>query len=357
MTLHSLTISRGQRELRRQVGNIPFTHIAKFPSPEVESITLAEWLPLTLLKQSGFNVARNQLVSYDNDYEVYSDEMGGEKTAESPLMSFDDSNHDMDEFDRNLFNDLTEIFAKQSIPSKKQVPPFLISERFDIPMSNQLTGEVNTSRLMSLDLASLTKVCSSQKYSLSFEDVALRLKESLPKENLKQIMMDIYLQIIGSYLVHNNDLHLKNITLLSDENTITGETTFKVSPIYDVIITPLVFPDLKDGEVYHQALTISGTLYPTVQDLFDLATQHFELDSDTVQNVFNNAITNMGNAVNNMRKSMPLDIVSRPIWNDTIRTGLAIIERNLQHIHENGSSYGSRLHGNNQFLHDNAFKR
>ncbi|MFM2668674.1 HipA domain-containing protein [Vibrio mediterranei] len=327
--------------LQRQTGNLPFTHIAKFPTPGYDNITLAEWLPLTLLKKAGLSVAKNQLVSYETDHSPY--EEAGKRIEDNEMSLSDTASTETDDHE-DLFEELQLMFDKahqvNELKSEhKNCPPFLISERFDIPYSKAGSNK----RILSLDIGALLKLPSSSKYTPSMESVAEVIRTMIPQRDRISIAKDLYKQIIASVLLHNNDLHTKNITILAMEDTKTGDMRYQVSPIYDVIITPLVRPNALAHEVYHQALTINGELCPTRDEVIAFANEHLAIPLDEAKDMFYSLSNDLLSAVQAMQRELPKEFASRAKWADTIKTGLALVERNIKHIDRHGTTYGSDM--------------
>lgn len=338
-----LSKSNNILQLRRQQGNGGFTHIAKMPMPGLDTLTLAEWLPLRLLKEAGFNVAKNQLVSFDEQHTPYNDMLQNGSIEQSIGESATYFCESDDDLDTSIFEGIAKAFGsiKPRLNNRRQTPPFLISERFDIPYANESTCYGKT---LSLDLASLCLATSSQKYSMALEDVAIRLKSILPQSQFPAIAEDIYKQIIGSYLLHNNDLHLKNITILAKEEVNTGAIQYEVSPIYDVIIAPLVFPEAEESKVFHQALSIHGTKYPSAKHIINFANTSLELSVEKSERIFTQSVNDIRAAIGKVRANLPMAIIENEKWLDTVNMGLALVERNLNYIQKSGAAYGHQFH-------------
>lgn len=339
----TLSKRNGDLHLKRQQGKEGFTHIAKMPLPDYDQITLSEWLGLTLLKNAGFNVSKFQMVSYDNEHHEYanSQEYVEESISHASISSdhvLDDDLSFLDNLAQSLNSNLNTMTRKKN--DVTQTVPFLISERFDIPYE----WDGQAAKNISLDLGAICLVTSEEKYDLSFETVAEKLKQRIPSAALSVVNEDVYKQIIGSYLLHNNDLHLKNITVLGTQQQ-EGHYEYKVSPIYDVIITPLVITsnmreDIKKG-IYKQALTINGTNFPTKNDIIGFAVANFDMPQERAESIFNTAVVNIRKAVKDLEANMPVEISDRKKWHDTIDTGLALIDRNVRHITEHGTAFGT----------------
>ena len=101
-----------------------------------------------------------------------------------------------------------------------------VTKRFDILSKDQ--------RYFVEDGASLCLVHPKHKDSdaLSYETVLKRLTEAAG--NSKAVTLNLYLQVVYSYLVGNNDLHLKNFSLMRKPS---GRDAMmdSLAPIYDVL--------------------------------------------------------------------------------------------------------------------------
>jgi serine/threonine-protein kinase HipA len=84
------------------------------------------------------------------------------------------------------------------------------------------------------DGASLCSVHPKHKDSdaLSYETVLKRLSEAAG--NSKAVTLNLFLHVVFSYLVANNDLHLKNFSLMRKPFG-KNSTMDMLSPIYDVL--------------------------------------------------------------------------------------------------------------------------
>lgn len=330
----TLSKENGQMHLKRQSGNLPFTHIAKMPQPDLEVVTLSEWLALTLLRDAGLNVAKNQLVAYSNQHEEFM--TNSEVNLEQQFSDIGS----IEEGEFELFKELGMAF-ESSLERTKQaklakVPPFLISERFDIPYDT----EFSDIRITSIDLGAIANTMPEDKYTPSFEKVAESLKDSIPSDQFDEIASNIYDQIIASIITHNNDLHVKNITILAKEDLGTGVLRYEVSPIYDVLITPMVFSNLDEFSLYSQALSINGTKCPCKEEVIDFGVSSLGLSRDNATKAWGDLETRIGNAARNLKNNLPHEIVNNLLWKDSVESGLLMVQRNIKHLQDHGKPYG-----------------
>ena len=101
-----------------------------------------------------------------------------------------------------------------------------VTKRFDILSKDE--------RYFVEDGASLCLVHPKHKDSdaLSYETVLKRLSET--SGNSKAVTLNLFLQVVFSYLVANNDLHLKNFSLMRKPSG-QDATMVNLTPIYDVL--------------------------------------------------------------------------------------------------------------------------
>lgn len=351
----SLSIENGQKHLKRQTGNMPFTHIAKMPQPDCEVLTLSEWLALRLLKDSGLNVAKNQLVAYTNSHESFEGQREGAIEQQFSDISTGDSSSIEEELFKEVgaaFEEINHRLLAQGMRDKMaKVPPFLISERFDIPYSQ--TDSVNY-RITSIDLGAISNTMPKDKYEPTFESVANKIKESIPRQFYESIADNLYEQIIASIITHNNDLHVKNVTILAKEDVRTGEVSYEMSPIYDVLITPMVFSDLDEFSLYSQALSINGTKCPTKEEVIAFGVNSLGLNLDAATDKWTQLEDRMSDAARNLKANLPEEISNNILWSSSINDGLMMVQRNIKHLRTHGKPYGHYIEEHLMERHSNS---
>jgi len=318
----------GKYELKRQTGNEPFTHIAKFPMPNFEDITLAEWLSLYLIDRSlVLETAQTTLVAFEG-------ESGLDNIPASVLDEYTSKSSEGIEGLRDQIEEIfnTQVFDKRKI--KVEQPPFLLSTRFDIPNANE------TKKIKSHDFAELLLHSPEEKYSANFEDIGYWITENIEKISERETAhLDVVKQLFCSYILHNNDLHLKNITLLEIEDLGTKEVHKCISPCYDVIITPLVYFNSDLQACYQSALPVNGTKHPSVDDLISCCVTAFGFTHENARMLFQQVCKDIKDSVVSLKMCMPEEIENRPRWSDVVTKGLNIVNRNLRHIEKNDMSY------------------
>lgn len=97
------------------------------------------------------------------------------------------------------------------------------------------------------DACQFTERLTEHKYRGSYEQIA----RAIIKYNGNRLMdvVHFYEQVIVSYLIGNNDMHLKNFSLISAETN-----SYQLAPAYDMLAVKLLMPE--DDE--DLALTLNG---------------------------------------------------------------------------------------------------
>ena len=156
--------------------------------------------------------------------------------------------------------------AQHSLIRMKSGELAYISKRFDRTSKEKLHIE---------DFAQLLEVLTERKYSGSVERVGKGIMKfsSFPGNDL----INLFELVLFSYLIGNADMHLKNYSLLRDQ-----QGDIKLSPAYDLLSTKLLMPE--DKEEY--AITINGKKSNiTRKDFYKLATI-FNFSEKTLNTIF-----------------------------------------------------------------------
>lgn len=96
------------------------------------------------------------------------------------------------------------------------------------------------------DLCQLSELQTEQKYKSSYERVGKIIKQYATNSGLDAIKY--FRLVLFSFLTGNNDMHLKNFSLMHTEKGIL------LSPAYDLLNVNLVFPE----DIEDLALTLGG---------------------------------------------------------------------------------------------------
>lgn len=97
------------------------------------------------------------------------------------------------------------------------------------------------------DACQFTERLTEHKYRGSYEQIAKRII-AYSKNPIKDVV-HFYEQVIVSFLIGNNDMHLKNFSLIAKESN-----AYELTPAYDMIAAQLLLPD----DVDDLALNLNG---------------------------------------------------------------------------------------------------
>jgi len=124
------------------------------------------------------------------------------------------------------------------------------------------------------DMCQLTERPTEQKYKGSYEQIAKAIARYSQNPGLD--MINFYEVVLFCFLTGNNDMHLKNFSLLK---TALG---YNLSPAYDLVSSSLVVEN--DNE--ELALTLNGKKRRFKQSDFIDSMQKAGLDSKMIENLF-----------------------------------------------------------------------
>lgn len=156
--------------------------------------------------------------------------------------------------------------ASHSLIRMKSGELAYISRRFDRTAKEKLHVE---------DFAQLLEVLTERKYSGSIEQVGKSILQysSFPGNDL----INIFELVLFSFVTGNADMHLKNFSLIRDEND-----DVKLSPAYDLISTKLLLP--QDNE--ETALAINGKKSKLRREDFDYLYEKLLINSKTAAVIY-----------------------------------------------------------------------
>ncbi|WP_108424451.1 HipA domain-containing protein [Flagellimonas amoyensis] len=125
------------------------------------------------------------------------------------------------------------------------------------------------------DACQFTQRLTEHKYRGSYEQVAKAVIGYA--QNPIFDVVRFYEQVLVSFLIGNNDMHLKNFSLLS-----THGTSYALAPAYDMISAQLILPD--DPE--ELALTLNGKKNKITKEDFDLAMEKAHIPKKAIENLW-----------------------------------------------------------------------
>lgn len=142
-----------------------------------------------------------------------------------------------------------------------------ISKRFDRVKGNKLQVE---------DFAQLQELLTERKYKSSVEKIGKTIKKysSYPGNDV----IRLFEIVLFSYLTGNSDMHLKNYSLIRDEND-----DIQLSPAYDLLPAKLIMPQDKE----ESALTINGKKAKLIKNDFDILAKSLEINVKAKEGIYN----------------------------------------------------------------------
>ena len=132
----------------------------------------------------------------------------------------------------------------------------------------------NGKKLHMEDMCQLTERLTEHKYKGSYEQIAKVIKKHAANPGLDVI--DFYELVIFSFLTGNNDMHLKNFSLLKND------LTYGLCPAYDLVASELVV----EGDDEDLALNLNGKKKKIKRKDFEMAMSLSGLDHKVIENIF-----------------------------------------------------------------------
>jgi len=132
----------------------------------------------------------------------------------------------------------------------------------------------NGKKLHMEDMCQLTERLTEHKYKGSYEQIAKAIKKHTTNPGLD--VTDYYELVLFSFLTGNNDMHLKNFSLLK------RNLTYDLSPAYDLVATELVV----EGDDEDLALNLNGKKKKIKRKDFEIAMKGAGLEQKVIENIF-----------------------------------------------------------------------
>ncbi len=177
-----------------------------------------------------------------------------------------------------------------------------ITKRFDREKGKKIHVE---------DLCQISGFLTEQKYKSSYEKVGKLISEYCTNKGLDTL--NFFELVLFCYLTGNNDMHLKNFTLIHH-----SDRTVSLSPAYDLLNVNLVFPD--DQE--ELALTLNGRKRRIKKMDFDRFASGLNLPEKAVSNSYRKFVNSSENVAKVIQSSfLPEDWKLRymEIWASKIK--------------------------------------
>lgn len=124
------------------------------------------------------------------------------------------------------------------------------------------------------DMCQITERLTEQKYKGSYEQIAKAIKKYTANPGLD--MTDYYELVLFSFLTGNNDMHLKNFSLLK------RNLDYVLCPAYDLVASELVLV----GDEEDLALNLNGKKKKIKRIDFEMAMGRSGLDQKVIDNIF-----------------------------------------------------------------------
>ena len=126
------------------------------------------------------------------------------------------------------------------------------------------------------DMCQLTERLTEHKYKGSYEQIAKAILKYATNPGLDVI--NFFEQVVFSFLSGNNDMHLKNFSLLKD-----SESNYNLCPAYDLVASELVI----EGDDEELALNLNGKKKKLKRTDFETAMKGAGIEDKVIQNIFN----------------------------------------------------------------------
>ena len=141
-----------------------------------------------------------------------------------------------------------------------------ITKRIDRPKNNKLHME---------DMCQLTERLTEHKYKGSHEQVAKTIKSFSANPGFD--IVNFYELVLFCFLTGNNDMHLKNFSLLKGE-----DLNYNLCPAYDLVASELVV----EGDDEELALNLNGKKKKIQRKDFSSAMRTSGMNDKSIENVF-----------------------------------------------------------------------
>ena len=155
--------------------------------------------------------------------------------------------------------------------------PFLLIPLEDGPLAfltRRIDRDEKGNKFAMEDACQFTGRFTEHKYRGSYEQIAKAIFTFAQNPLLD--LVRFYEQVVVSFLIGNNDMHLKNFSLIS-----TDGKAYSLAPAYDMIAAQLLMPD--DPE--EMALTINGKKRSITKADFDIAMAKAHIPKKAIENL------------------------------------------------------------------------
>ncbi|WP_317164095.1 HipA domain-containing protein [Cryomorpha ignava] len=151
-------------------------------------------------------------------------------------------------------------------------------------LTKRIDRNANGDKFAMEDACQFTERLTEHKYRGSYEQIAKGIL-TYSRNPLKDIV-HFYEQVIVSFLMGNNDMHLKNFSLIA-----FSDNSYQLSPAYDIIASQLLLPD----DTEDLALNLNGKKQKIKRNDFNLAMQRAGIPPKAIDNLWNRIEKGMAN--------------------------------------------------------------
>ncbi|OBX19008.1 MULTISPECIES: HipA domain-containing protein [Bizionia] len=148
-------------------------------------------------------------------------------------------------------------------------------------LTRRIDRKADGSKLAMEDACQFTQRLTEHKYRGSYEQIAKSIK-TYGYNPLIDIIR-FYEQVIVSFLIGNNDMHLKNFSLIAE-----APGNYSLTPVYDMIAAQLLVDDPEE-----LALNINGKKNRIGRSDFDGAIEGSGIPKKAIQNIWKRIETGM----------------------------------------------------------------
>ena len=134
---------------------------------------------------------------------------------------------------------------------------------------------INGQKLHMEDMCQLTERLTEHKYKGSHEQIAKTIRKYTSNPGLD--VTDYYEMVLFCFLTGNNDMHLKNFSLLK------RNLKYHLCPAYDLVASELVV----EGDDEDLALNLNGKKKKINRKDFEIAMSQAGIDPKVMENIFN----------------------------------------------------------------------
>lgn len=176
-----------------------------------------------------------------------------------------------------------------------------IAKRFDRSKGTKIHVE---------DFCQLSEFLTGQKYKGSYEKCGKIIQQYCTNTGLDAL--NFFELVLFSFFTGNNDMHLKNFSLIHENNAV------KLSPAYDLLNINLIFP----ADTEETALTLNGRKRKIELTDFESLANSLQLVPRAVENLFRNFFNSREKVLNLIESSfLPVDaqIAYITIWDRKVK--------------------------------------